>query len=124
MATFLDSYCAHTHCPATDFSRKVFWQTLPPHAVVVAFLLGGFRARRFALDRDFIAAAGNVRSIDQLREEIRDYFLDGGNRGWLRQYAKVRISARRLKLLARVYLPESNIPAPRRPAVAIPSALP
>jgi hypothetical protein len=108
MARFEEIFCAATGCSPADFPRVVFWRTLPLHARVAAFFVGGARAEYFSPDRDLIAAVANARSMGHVREEIREFFLDTRNRTWTRSRLRVRISTRRLKELAREYLPDDR----------------
>ncbi|HVU32960.1 MAG TPA: hypothetical protein VHE61_05975 [Opitutaceae bacterium] len=110
VATFQQSYCRHHRCNEADFSTRIFWRTLPPHAAVIAVFCGGFRGRIFSLDRDFLSSVARATTVDQVREEIRDYMLDSQNRRWLRRRLRVRISCRRLKSIAREYLPDGIAP--------------
>ena len=117
VTTFEQAFCADHKCNEIEFRRRVFWYTLPPHAVFVAALLGGYRSRFFTADREFIAASARATTVDHIREEIHDYIMDSNNRGWLRRRLLIRISARRLKALARTYLPDPGS-RPPMPAIA------
>ena len=54
--------------------------------------------------------------MKRVREDVRDYFWDSNNQGWLRRVANIRVSGQRLKNIARNYLPEggSAMPFPPR----------
>jgi hypothetical protein len=106
MKTFEEVFCEKHRCDPERFRRKVFWQTLPPPAVLVAPFLGGLNARFFAADRELLSGVSRAVNMSQVREEIRDYFLDSQNRGWLHNVANIRVSTHRLKRLAKRYLPE------------------
>ena len=116
--TFERIYCEESRCDAAQFRRKIFWLTLPPHALPFVPLLGGFNSRYFTADRDLLSGVSRAVTVNQVREEIRDYFADSQNRGWLRTVAHIRISSHRLKRLAKEYLPDpgSNSPIPAQKA--------
>lgn len=107
MKTFEELFCeAHGYSPA-QFRSKVFWRCLTWRGKLFAVFLGGLMGEHFGPDRTFITGAGRATDMAQIRTEVRDYFEDPLNRGWLRQVADIRVSTRRLRNLARRYLPES-----------------
>lgn len=108
MKTFQDVFCEKHRCDPERFRRKVFWQTLHPHAVLVAPFLGGFNARLFAADRELLQGVSRAKNMNRVRDEIVDYFLDSQNQGWLHNVANIRISTHRLKNLAKQYLPNPS----------------
>lgn len=88
--------------------RRVFWRTLYPHAVLAAPVFLVFNYEFFVADRDLIASAGRASDMKHVREEVREFFWDTNNHGWLRRRLFIRISGQRLKNLARRYLPEDD----------------
>ena len=104
MPSFQERFCAAHRCTEKAFAQKVFWLCLHRRAVLVAPLLGGFRAEYFAADRELIAAAGRAADLKDIIQEIRDFYLTSSNRGWWRRRAKIRVSAQRLLNLARPLL--------------------
>jgi hypothetical protein len=78
-------------------------------ARLAALFLGGFHGRYFAADRIFIAGVTRAEHLGQVRSEIRDYFLDAQNRGWVRHGLRIRVSARRLTNIAIDYLPSAPL---------------
>jgi hypothetical protein len=110
--SFQDLFCEEHRCKEDEFSGKVFWRALYPHAWPFVPFLGGCRSDYFAADRELISGAGRATTMIQLRTEIADFVMDANNRGWLRQRARVRVSTTRLKRLARRYLPGEDSPAP------------
>lgn len=108
MKSFLLLFCESARCPESEFARRVFWRCLPPHAVPVAFLLGGWRGDYFSLDRELIQAAGRAANLRQVREEITDYFLQRENARWLRRRGLVRVSTSRLQKLAKRHFSEEG----------------
>lgn len=91
--------------------RRIFWRALYPHAVLAAPLFLIFNYEYFAPDRDLIAAAGRATDLRHIREEVREFFWDSNNKGWLRRRLFIRVSGQRLKNLARRYLPEDGASA-------------
>lgn len=122
MQNLREAYCARHGCPPEQFARRLFWEALYRHAVVAAPLLLWLNYDYFSPDRSLIVHAGDATSVARIREEVRDYFWDSSNRGWLRRTLKLRISGQRLKQISRRYLPEgaprvdSTSPIPPRPA--------
>jgi len=103
--TFRERYCAAHGCPPGAFRGRLFWLCLHRHALPLAAVSGWSRERGYwAVDHELIANAGEVKSIRQLDEEIRDYVRDHRNSGWWRRTAHVRLSTRRLRGFAVHYL--------------------
>jgi hypothetical protein len=107
MKSFEELFCEAHGCSAAQFQPKVFWRCLTWRGKLFAIFLGGSTGEHFGPDRTFITGAGRATDMAQIRTEIRDYFEDPLNRGWLRQVADIRVSTRRVRNLARRYLPES-----------------
>ena len=108
MRTFRELYCEKHRCTEQQFVRQLFWKALYPHALPFAPLLLLIRGDYFIADRSLIASVANAVTMHRVREEVRDYFWDSNNRGWLRRVANIRISGQRVKDIARNYLPEST----------------
>jgi hypothetical protein len=117
MRTFQQIYCDRHRCSPADYHRRLFWQCLYPHAVPFAWLLRVLRPRYFVADDALIRLVADAVTMRVVREEVRDYFWDSNNRGWLRRVANLRVSGQRLKNVARAYLPESE-PGLQLPAQA------
>lgn len=117
MRTFRQIYCERNRCSAEEYHHRLFWQCLYPHAVPIAWLLRWAHRRYFVADEALIRLVADAVTMRVVREEVRDYFWDSNNRGWLRRVANIRVSGQRLKNLARRYLPESDasLPLPPRP---------
>jgi hypothetical protein len=105
LKTLEELYCADRHCEPERFGRTVFWRVLPWHLRIIAPLTGGYRSPLFSADRELISAVGLARSMEDVREDIRDYFMNPVNRRWTRRILHLRISTVRLKNFARPYLP-------------------
>ena len=106
--TFQEQYCERNSCPKDRFARWVFWHCLYRHAVPLAPLILLLNYDYFVSDRDLIASAGRATDMHHLRNEVRDFFWDSNNRGWLRRTCRIRVSGQRLKNLAHRYLPEGE----------------
>lgn len=86
-------------CAGQNFHRAVFRTTLYRHAVLFAPLLHwtGY----FAVDHQLIAACGGARSMTEIQECILDYVHHPRNVGFLRRVIRIRVSARRVRRVAR-----------------------
>lgn len=108
MRTLREIYCERHNCSPEQFARRVFWRALYPHGLVVTPFILWLSYDYFSPDRSLIMHAGDATSVSQIRHEVRDYFWDSSNRGWLRRTLRIRISGERLKNLSRDYLPEKS----------------
>src|ERR1700679_843851 len=115
MKTFEERYCEATGCAAEDFSRKIFWTCLHRHAVPVAPVILFINYEFLSLDRELIAEVRKAEKMNQVWEEVRQYFVSPKHEGLLRRKANIRLSARRLINLARNHLPASG-PPPAAPS--------
>jgi len=79
--------------------------------LLLAPVLGEFWSDRFCVDRELIAGAGRAVRMSQVRQAVREYFSDPGNRHWLRRRLNFRLSAKRLMLLAIEHLPGDSAQA-------------
>ncbi len=116
MPNFREIYCEQHRCTPAQFSRKVFWACLYHHAKIVAPLLLLVNYDFFSADRTLISSAAEATNMKRIRDDVREFFWDSTNSGWLRRRLNIRMSGQRLKNLARRYLPEgeSAIPFPPR----------
>jgi len=115
LSTFEDKFCQAHRCKAEDFERRLFWRCLHRHALVVAPLFLLFNREYFSLDRELIREVRKAEKMNEVWEEIREYFVSPKYQGWMRKRANVRISARRLINLAREHLPSTGSPPPAYP---------
>jgi hypothetical protein len=74
-----------------------------------------FNRRYFDLDRELLAEVRKAVRMNEVWEEVRQYFISPDHDGWLRRRANIRISARRLINVAREYLPSAGTPPPVDP---------
>lgn len=112
LKTFEEKFCETQGCASEQFSKKVFWRCLHPHAAPIAVLLLAVRSDYFSVDFELISAVRRAEKMNEVWEDVREYFLSPRYKGWLRKRANIRISARRLIALAREHLPSSGSPPP------------
>lgn len=117
MSTFRDRFCEQHRCSPDAFLQKVFWASLYPHAVPFAAIILLLNREFFSADRALLLAVADATTMRRVRDEVRDYFWDSTNRGWLRRSANIRVSGQRLKNLARRHLPEGT-PVPFPPCAS------
>jgi hypothetical protein len=110
MKSFQEKYCEAHGCTPAEFSRRLFWRCLHRHAYPLAPIILLFNREYFAVDRELIAGVRRAEKMNQVWEEIREYFLSPKHTGWLRRRANIRISARRLIEIAKDYLPATGSP--------------
>ena len=103
-------FCAARGCGEAEYARRVFRECLYRRAVPFVWLLGGYRGRHFAPDRELIEATGDLAAAASFDDECAEYFIHPQNRGWTRRVARLRLSTRKLHHLVRALL------APARPA--------
>jgi hypothetical protein len=108
MATFSEIYCQRHRCDRAEFVTRIFWRTLYPHARIIAPLILLLDRDYFSADRALILGVADAATMQRVREEVREYYWDSSNRGWLRRNAHIRISGQRLKNLARDYMPPES----------------
>lgn len=104
MKTLAERYCEIHRCDEMRCRARLFRAALPWHARLSSWLLGGFRGGYFAPDRQLIEGVSAATRMGQVYEEIRDYFMEPANRGWLRGRWRIRVSTTRLKQIVRSYL--------------------
>ncbi len=112
LKTFEERYCQAHRCTPDEFRRRIFWKCLHRHALVVAPFILLVRPTYFDPDRRLIAEVRRAVRTHQVWEEVREFFIDPRNGGWLRRRANIRLSARSLLAVARAYLPISGAPPP------------
>jgi hypothetical protein len=137
-ATFAARFCVHQALSFEEFDEKVFSTCLYPLARQVRNLLS-LKRDYFATDYEFVASVGRVTNMRELDEVVRDFADSGRNNGFLRGALKLRISARKLRRIAREYLqnrragdpvvdfapaPEAPQPGPSRVPFASPPPTP
>lgn len=107
MKTLREAFCEKYDCPESQFVDQAFNRCLPFHAHLLRPFCFVTNPGHFDADIDLLQGVASATTMNRVREEITDYFTHYKNRGWLRQRAHVRISTRKLKLLARELLRET-----------------
>ncbi len=116
MKTFEEYYCEATGCSPEALPRKLFWKCLHRHALPIAPFILLFNPEYFSVDRELISEVRRAVKMNQVWEEVREYFVSPKHVGWLRKRGNVRVSARRLINLTREYLPASGSPPSPSPS--------
>jgi len=115
MKTFEELFCEANKCTPAQFPRRLFWKCLHWHAVPFAPLILLFNPKYFEPDWQLISDVRRTEKMNQVWEEVRQYFVSSSHRAWMRRRGNFRLSARRLINLARDYLPASGAPPPPYP---------
>lgn len=102
-ATFAARYCVHQGIEFEQFNAEVLRETLYPLAKQLRTFLG-LSSAYFAPDREFVDAVGRVSTIKELDAVVADFTDSRSNDGFVRGVLRLRVSARRLRRLARKYM--------------------
>jgi hypothetical protein len=102
-ATFAARFCAHQGIPFDQFQEVLLQRTLHRSALQVRTLLN-LKRNFFAPDREFIESVGRASNMRELEAVINDFSDSRTNDGLLRGTLKMRVSARKLRRIARQYL--------------------
>jgi len=95
------AFCEQLECAPEEFPDKVFRRCLYPHALPLALLMGQLSARLFDEDRKAIDQFGLSSSFGEVCAVIEDLrYVNHTNKSWLRTTLKIRVSGRRLHMLA------------------------
>lgn len=105
MKTLQEIYCAENACPAVQFRRRLRWKTMPFYGWPFVVLLGGIRSPQFEAERRMLDGVALAEDMRDVRSLISDYLSDTADHSWLRSVTGTEISLRRLKEVARAYLP-------------------
>ncbi len=115
--TFAESYCVKHGLAPASFAEDALRHALYPHARLFLPLCRIFSSNHFAADLDLVRAAGVLRRVRDLGDEITDFNHHPANCGFWRVQLRLRISTQRLRTLMRATLPrkpadllESNPP--------------
>lgn len=107
--TTLAGRFAHRHgCTLAESHRELFRQSLYPAARWLRPLLSLVRGH-FDVDERFIRAVGRATALTDVQTEVRHFADDQGHRGVLRGFFRLRVSVRRLRQIAREFLPETGV---------------
>lgn len=94
--TFRERYCQSLGLAPQDFESHLFRRGLYLHARFFAGLLG-LIPDYFSADHEFIRSVGNIRSRRYFHAEAGEFHMDGANRGFLRRFLRLRVSAERVR---------------------------
>jgi hypothetical protein len=115
--TFAEAWCAKHGTAPEAFATTVLPRALHAHARLVAPVIRFFDHNHFAADLDLVRAAGGLRRVRDLADEITDFNHHPANTGFWRQTMNVRISTHRLRHLMRATLPHHAAKDGSRPPV-------
>jgi hypothetical protein len=117
-----EAFCAAHRCRSSHFARKVFWKSLPPHAVIPAYLLGGPNNRVFDHDMEVIIGLASARTTEEIHHGFDDLGgIQSLERSRLRRWFGIRVSPERLRELLTPLVRRIRPPAPQpAPPIASP----
>lgn len=101
-------YCEQHSIRPDDFVDRVFWATIPRSKRPIARLVYCLYPKYFDLDRRAIWNCGGAESLAALETELSGFFSEAYKWGYMRKRARLRISAQKLRRLARKHLPETK----------------
>ena len=96
--TFRERYCRRWAIPPEQFEEHLLPRALYPSARILRPLLG-LRAGYFHPDREFIRAAGDLRSRRFFHAEAGEFHGTEANHRFLRRWLRLRVSAERTRRL-------------------------
>ena len=99
-ATFCDLFCAAYKCAPEDFSQTAFWRCLFPNGHMLARLIWRVNRACFGPDFELLQQVKDLKSSEEIRQEIGDFYYHHPARGFIRGVLRVRISGQRLLDLA------------------------
>lgn len=96
--TFRERYCAHFGLRNEEFETHLFLRGLNFHARPLRWLLN-LLPDYFSADHDFVRSVGDLRSRRFFHAEAGEYSTHALNRGILRRWLFLRVSAERVRLI-------------------------
>jgi len=111
MKTFKEIFCEAHCCEPRHFRQKLFWKSVPLHAMPLVVFLGGFHSYSFEAEQLLTSNVGDSLDMNDVRTAINDYLSDTADRGWLREFVGIGMSTRQLRSVARCYLPSGGTPS-------------
>lgn len=116
-----DAFCAAHGCRPSRFAQTLFWKSLPPHALIPAYLLGGPNSPVFDHDMEVIIGLANARTAEDIHHGFDDLGgIQALERSRLRRWFGIRVSPDRLRSLLTPLLdgivPDTNQPLAPRPS--------
>lgn len=129
-----EAFCAIHGCRPSRFAQTIFWKSLPPHALIPAYLLGGPNNRVFDHDMEVIIGLANARTAEDIHHGFDDLGgIQALERSRLRRWFGVRVDPERLRnllipLVSRIRppatLPPTQVPVPLPPVEPTPAPAP
>lgn len=109
-STFRERFCELYKCAPADFERVVFFRCVHRHAWPLARWLFKKDPLVFKEDTDFIHEIGGVRDPLVFKSEVnRFHGRNVRERGWIRGFLGVRVSARRaINLKNKLFRPSAE----------------
>lgn len=93
-----EAFCATHGCRPSQFAPTVFWKSLPPHARLPAYLLGGANNQVFDHDMEVIIGLANARNAEDIHHGFDDLGgIQALERSRLRRWFGIRVSPERLR---------------------------
>jgi hypothetical protein len=109
--TFGEIFCEQYHLPPESYIPGMLQRTLYPRARMVAPVIRLFAPGFFDADRDFVRGVGLIRRIEDLGDQVTEFHLHPGNRGFLRRVFKIRVSCQRMsRVVGEVLDPGESAP--------------
>ena len=106
--TFRERFCQRHGLPLHDFESRVFSETLYLPARPVVSLLRWIQPDFFSSDLEFIRSVGDIRSRRYFHAEAGEFHTHPSNRGILRRWLRLRVSAERVRRLMEAHWGESE----------------
>jgi hypothetical protein len=98
---FKTAFCSRFAYAQENFEKHVFWNVMHPEIKPVAFLINCLRPSFFRSDLDCIRSIATAETKQEVRTIVNSFQYDPRfKRGFFRGFLRVRISGRRLTLLA------------------------
>ena len=95
-----EAFCATRGCRPSQFAPTLFWKSLPPHARLPAYLLGGPNNPVFDHDMEVIIGLANARTAEDIHHGFDDLGgIQALERSRLRRWFGIRVSPERLRTL-------------------------
>lgn len=94
--SFRERYVAMHHIDPSGFEEHVLRRALYLHARPLREALAAF-PDYFAADREFLRSVGDLRSRRFFHAEAGEYHSSASNRGFLRRFLRLRVSAERVR---------------------------
>jgi hypothetical protein len=99
--TVAEAFCAHHQCPVSEFQDRVFRQCLHSNAVLFGGLLLILKPKYFREDLLVIQQVGLAQNLEEVDAALSDFhYVNHSRPHWLRTGLKIRISVRKLRMMA------------------------